>query len=332
MGRPAAWLALLALWALAQARAAAETIIADGRPAALHVPTGYRAGTPAPLVILLHGYSASAAIQEAYFAFTPLSDQYGFLYLMPDGTINCVSNRFWNATDACCNFCGSTVDDSGYVLHLIQATEALYSVDRGRVYLIGHSNGGFMAYRAACDHADRIAALVSLAGATFQDPAACTPSEPVHTLQIHGTSDGSILYGGGLIAGRPYPGAVRTAELWAGYDGCSLVPDTSAPDLDLDASLAGAETKVARYTAACMAGGSAELWTIQGGTHIPSISAAFRPAVIEYLLRHPKADASAVPLLPALAGLALALALLALLARSIGSRPSLADQAFRAGR
>ncbi len=293
--------------------AAGETIVADGRPALLHVPPGYDPNTPAPLVILLHGYSVSAAIQEAYFALTPLSDQYGFLYLMPDGTLNPQSNRFWNATDACCNFFGSSVDDSIYVLHLIEATEALFNVDAGRVYLVGHSNGGFMAYRAACDHADRIAALVSLAGATFQNPASCAPSEPVHTLQIHGTSDGSIFYDGGLLFGRGYPGAVRTTELWAGYDGCSAVPDTSLPSLDLDSSIAGAETTVARYASECSAGGSAELWTIHAGSHIPPLTPAFRELVVQYLLQHPKPSAAAVPALPVVAAAVLALGLLALL-------------------
>jgi polyhydroxybutyrate depolymerase len=273
-----------------------ETVVVDGRPAALHVPVGYDPSAPTPLVLLLHGYSSSGALVEAYMAFTPLADQFGFLYLTPDGTVNCLSNRFWSATDACCNFCGSGVDDSGYLRRLIEATESQWNVDPDRVFLIGHSNGGFMSYRAACDHADRIAALVSLAGATFQNPAACAPSEPVHTLQIHGTLDGVVLYGGGLIGGRSYPGAPGTVERFATYNGCSLVPDTSAPNLDLDASILGSETLVTRFTSGCAPGGSAELWTMVGGGHLPILTAEFRLRTIEFLLSHPKPGEPAVPL------------------------------------
>ena len=74
------------------------------------------------------------------------------------------------------------------------------------------------AYRMACDHADLIAGIASLAGATFDDPSSCQPSEPVHILQIHGTSDGVIAYGGGSV-NATFPGAVETIETWGTYNG-----------------------------------------------------------------------------------------------------------------
>ncbi len=275
----------------------AQTITVDGRPAFLKVPVGYDPNTPAPLVIRLHGYTSSGLGQDSYMKFSQLVDEFGFLYVTPDGTFDCVGNRFWNATIACCDLCvpASGVDDSSYVIHLIDEMKLQYNVDADRVYLIGHSNGGFMSYRAACDHAGSIAAIASLAGATFDDPNACAPSEPVHTLQIHGDLDATILYTGGATSAGPYPGAVATAETWAGYNGCSLHPSTSAPPLDLDAGLAGDETSVTRYATSCPAGGSSELWTINGGGHIPALSATFNREVIEYLYAHPKAPLAPVP-------------------------------------
>src|SRR5262249_26202751 len=70
--------------------------------------------------------------------------------------------------------------------------------------------------------------------------------------------------------------------------GCSLTPDTTPPPLDLDVKIDGAETTVERYAQGCKAGGSAELWSIQGGTHLPEIAATFREDVIDFLLTHPK--------------------------------------------
>ena len=78
-------------------------------PVPVNVPDGYDPKTPTPLIILLHGYTSSGASVEAWMRFTPRADEYGFLFLAPDGTRDCFNMPFWNATDACCNFCNSGV-------------------------------------------------------------------------------------------------------------------------------------------------------------------------------------------------------------------------------
>lgn len=277
---------------LSSSMALADDIYLDlGRgPVLVRVPAGYDPEVPAPLVFLLHGYGGSGAGQEAYMQFAPLVDEYGFFYLHPDGTINDESYRFWNATDVCCDFYNSEVDDSGYLRSFIDELTGLYNIDQRRIYFIGHSNGGFMSYRMACDHADTVAAIASLAGATHDDPADCTPIETVHVLQMHGTADNAIDYNGGYLFGNPYPGAVETVEMWAAYDGCVIEGDTSPAPLDLDTSLPGDETLVTRYATDCLPGGSAELWTIVGGGHVPALTDQFSRLVMDFFLSHPKAD------------------------------------------
>ncbi|WP_437678151.1 alpha/beta hydrolase family esterase [Sorangium sp. So ce131] len=260
--------------------------IGGDRPVDLFVPSSYEEGTPTPLVILLHGYTASGSVQEAYFMLQPLAEERGFLYAHPDGTTDTDGNTFWNATDACCNFLGSEVDDSAYLRSVVEDIQARYTVDPKRIFFVGHSNGGFMSYRMACDHADLIAAVASLAGATFADPADCTPSEPVAALQIHGTADETVNYLGATIVDAAYPGALETAQQWAEFGGCDADP-TEGPTLDLESELAGAETTTQAFTG-CDPGGHAELWTIEGGSHIPTLSPDFAPAVIDFLLAHPK--------------------------------------------
>lgn len=289
-------LSLVLLTLLLASPSGADLLIdIGGRTVNVHEPPSYDPGVPTPVVMLLHGYTSSGAVQESYMQFEPLADSEGFLYLHPDGTLDCTNEAFWNGTDACCDLCGSGVDDVGFLGAVLDAVEANFNVDPNRVYLIGHSNGGFMSYRMACEHADRIAAIASLAGATWFDPNDCTPSGPVHTLQIHGTIDGTILYAGGLIAAVDYPGAVATTETWANYNACSLVPDTSPPPLDLDSSLSGNETTVARYATGCDDGGSSELWTINGGGHVPALSSSFNDEVVDWLLAHPKQAITLVP-------------------------------------
>jgi polyhydroxybutyrate depolymerase len=277
---------------LTAAAASAQTIDAGRGDIALTVPARLSGDTPAPLIVLLHGYGSSGAGQDSYMKFSALADRYGFFLVTPDGTEEAAGrkNRFWNASKACCNFFATDLDDSAYVLSIINTVKAQYSIDERRVYLIGHSNGGFMSYKAAHDHSDVIAALVSLAGAEATDPLPA-PANPVHVLQIHGTADGTIAYEGSEIRGNIYPGAVETVERWAGYNGCTADGRVTGM-LDLEPQLEGLETTVVRYTQNCRPGGSSELWTIAEGSHIPALTDAFSEKVVEWLLGHPKVPVS----------------------------------------
>jgi polyhydroxybutyrate depolymerase len=258
------------------------TVNVANRPFQLHIPASYRPDTKVALVMLLHGYSASAAEQESYFHLTEESDRRGFLYAMPDGTIDSEGNRFWNATTACCDFHATGVDDSDYLNQVLRAVAASYAVDARRVFLIGHSNGGFMAYRMACDHADAITAIVSLAGAMTVDASQCKPSRPVTVLQIHGTGDQAIRFDGGPTAIGTYPSVATTLTTWRHIDGCDDTAET-APPKDLVADLPGPETTVTAYRNGCRAGTRVELWTVTHGSHVPSLTANFAPAVIDFL-------------------------------------------------
>ena len=213
----------------------------------------------------------------------------------PDGTTDTAGTPFWNATDACCNFFGSTVDDSGYLRSLIEAIQAEYNIDNRRIYSAGHSNGGFMSYRMACDHADLITGIVSVAGATFANPLDCSPAEPMHILQIHGTADGVIAYTGGNVGLGPYPGAVQSVETWAQYNGCDVTPIASSDTLDLDSNLPGDETTIIEYAKNCSPNGSATLWTVNGGPHTLSPTPDFGASIADFMLTHSRQPLEPVP-------------------------------------
>ncbi len=254
----------------------------------LTVPSNYDADTAVPLLILLHGYSFSGAFQDSYMGISSLADRYGFIFVAPDGNQESSDsqNRFWNATPACCDFFGTEVDDSGYVLNIINEVKANYNIDPARVYLVGHSNGGFMSYRVAYEHSETIAAIVSLAGANHLEERSA-PDNPVHILQIHGSADSTIAYEGDEIQGNRYPGAKQSVERWAQYNGCEVI-GAERELRDLDGGIDGHESSVLLYSQGCKAGGSSELWTINDGSHVPRLSDTFGQQVIEWLYAHPK--------------------------------------------
>jgi polyhydroxybutyrate depolymerase len=277
----------------------ADITVGGNRPVTVHVPESYEPEVPMALLFVLHGYSQTAANVEALARILPLADLFGFLYAFPEGTYDSQGYPFWNATDACCNVDGSGVDDSGYLRALIEEIRSELNVDERQIYLIGESNGGFMAYRMACDHADVIAAIVSFAGMTYLDSGRCTPSAPVHVLQWHGTADPIVAYAGGTVFPElpPFPGAMATVRQWAVYNGCSGEPDTSMERMDLYPGLPGTETSIVRYFAGCDPFGSAELWTVAGGVHEPPLgplavegaaTTVFALRAVEWLFEHPK--------------------------------------------
>lgn len=278
--------------ACSEARAPGPTdFVAGGdRPVTVHVPpTADAAG--APLLIVLHGYTASGAEMEDWLRLGEAADQRGVVWAFPDGTTDVRGDRFWNATDACCGF-GSDVDDSTYLAGLVDEIAATTAIDPKRVYFVGHSNGGFMSHRMACDHADKVTAIVSISGVTFVDPADCAASRPVAVLQIHGTDDETIRYEGGTIEGAllhppTYPGAVATADSWLTIDRCDAGLTETTRRVDVDAKVAGpdgpAETTVSESTA-CVPGGHVELWTMHGVGHVPAPSATLPDAILDFLL------------------------------------------------
>ena len=290
---------IVALTACANSSSTADTpsfatmVASDAsRPFTLFTPSSYRDDTPMPLVILLHGLGQSGEIVEAYFQLQPLAESRGFLYVHPDGTPHPAGDRFWDATDACCGL-GSTADDVTYLTSIIDQVSATRNVDPSRVYVMGHSNGGFMSYRMACDAAERIAAIASVAGATWADTSKCNPSEPVSVLQVHGTADVAVKYDGATPPDTgAYPGAATSVATWADYDGCHDRSLDTAGTLDLDSALPGEETVLTRVDG-CPDGIGLELWTVQGGSHNPDIRFAdgSRPlsaGIIEWLFAHPK--------------------------------------------
>jgi polyhydroxybutyrate depolymerase len=263
-----------------------EGPIGGARPVDVQVPPGYDPAKPAPLLLLLHGYVAGGGLQELYFGLGSEAAARGYLFAHPNGTKDKTGLDFWNATDACCNFYGATVDDSAYLATVIAQIRQAYSVDPKRIFLIGHSNGGFMTHRMACEHADVIATIATLAGSTWDDPSKCTPSEPVSALVMHGTLDPVIFYGGGQLLGNSYPGAVETAASWAKLDGCDAVGQASPTKLDLIGTFLD-ETTVTRWTG-CAPGIDVEHWRIEAGTHVPLFKPEWKTRVFDFFDAHPK--------------------------------------------
>ncbi len=265
---------------------AAATPFPGRRAFTLAVPPSYNAAIPEPLLIALTGYNQSGAALEKYLNLESLTQSVGILYVHPDGTKDSRGVQFWNGTPECCDFESPKVNDDAYIMSIIDKVSAQYAVDPKRIFILGHSNGGFLASELACNHADRIAAIVSMAGASYTTAAACKPRSPVSILEIWGSKDPT--FAGNHIRGKPIPGATQIFYTWGAIDRCSPTTVTTPNALDLDTKVLGNETSLTEFQQ-CPAGSAVDLWQIHGSGHTPTISSDFDTQIINFLLSHPKA-------------------------------------------
>lgn len=247
------------------------------RPVFLNPPASFDETKSYPLIMVLHGYSVNGVVQLAYFGLGVEADEGRAFTIAPDGLTDSKDHPYWNADPACCDFDHANPDDSGYLSKLITDISAAWPISN--VFIVGHSNGGYMAYRMACDHADQISAIGVLAGIVSTDPDACHPSQPVSVLHMHGTLDTEVPYD----QTADYAGAEGSVQRWDGYDGC----DTTAGGggmADFDGNVAGDETTISTFS--CPSGLGVELWTLTGSTHIPVLTPTYEPALVGWLSDH----------------------------------------------
>jgi len=251
-----------------------STLYGGDRPVELEVPDELNLDQAYPLYLVLHGYGANGFVQQAYFRAKDVATAGEAFVLAPDGNTDSTGKQFWNADPMCCDFDGTNPDDVGYLAGLIDQISADWPIDPARVYLVGHSNGGFMSYRMACEHADKVTAIAVLAGLASSTPASCNPSQPVSVLHMHGTLDDAV----------PFAGMQTSVQQWAGKDGCGSTLTTGAT-IDIETTLAGAETTISTVDG-CPAGIAIEQWSIDGGSHIPAFANDYGDRVWTWLSSH----------------------------------------------
>lgn len=184
----------------------------------VHLPAGYNPNIYYPLVLNYHGYTSNALQQELYTGMSTLADEQNFIVVYPDGIANS-----WNVGFLPQPYF-SGIDDVGFTDALLDTLMARYSIDTGKVYACGMSNGGYMSYRLACELSHRITAIASVTGLMTDSTAYyCNPSRNVPVLQIHGTADPIVNYNG-------IPGSLSVNEsldFWANHNTCGNTTTTN---------------------------------------------------------------------------------------------------------
>jgi polyhydroxybutyrate depolymerase len=238
-----------------------RTLSVDGRDRSytLNLPPNYHATTSTvPLVIALHGGGGNSAQFEASSLLTRKADSAGFAVVYPNGTAATLGLNTWNGGGCCGSAVTNNVDDVAFVRALVADLTTRYRLDARRVYATGHSNGGILSYRLACELSDRIAAVAPNAGGLMLPT--CTPARPVPVLHMHSKLDTNVPVAGGVgsgIAGVAFPSVASSTSRAAVANGCA----TSATVLSSNAQFTRSSW------APCRSGAAVELILTEDGGH-----------------------------------------------------------------
>jgi polyhydroxybutyrate depolymerase len=197
-------------------------IVSGGNERSFRVNLPSDTNDPIPLMIILHGLGETSA---AWYGVASYTTNQGFATVRPEsGTFLSNSGtgnvKLWNAILDTARF-----DDVLFISDVIDYMLTNYDfIDHDRIYVLGSSNGGYMAYRLACDLAYRITSFTSVIGNMFLDDDGldCIDQDrDIPILHIHGTEDPINSYypgGNGVdILDDQYLTIIESIEFWSNY-------------------------------------------------------------------------------------------------------------------
>jgi len=238
-----------------------ESISVDGRSRTylLHVPSGYKALTPLPLVIAFHGFGGDGKSMAELSKLSALADKENFFVAYPDGF-----ERSWNHGDGARPAVKENIDDVKFVRTLIETLEKKLEIDNARIFATGFSNGALMTERLGCELADVLAGIAPVSGSLPKKIASsCKPAKPVLFHLIYGVADPLSPYNGGTLKsdGGDVLSVKDTLSFWGKHNGCLSKKEEK---LSLQVNDGTSVTKTVYHP--CTGAGTV-LYSIEGGGH-----------------------------------------------------------------
>jgi polyhydroxybutyrate depolymerase len=235
----------------------------------LNVPASYTPGTPTPLLLAFHSRTTTGKEIMTSSQILSWAAAMNIIVVAVNGAVH-EGFSSWNAGRCCTN--ATTYEENDVLLAstIIDYLKSQATIDSSRVWAMGHSNGGMMAYRLACDLSDKITAVAVVTGALMDDT--CNPTKPVSVIHLHGNLDPTVpFHGGGKFE---TPSIYHSMFEFAKVNGCSNSPNEYVSPIK--------ET----YQWICSSGYEALLINFQEESH--GWADGYTETVISFLFAHPR--------------------------------------------
>ncbi|MEA1873495.1 MAG: alpha/beta fold hydrolase [Bacteroidota bacterium] len=189
-----------------------------------YIPTDYTGTNPVPVVFGLHGLGDN--MNNFYnVGMNFIADTAGFILIIPQAETFSAYGQTSTAWNSGASSYGITpnedVDDTGFLMAILDSLENNYNIDTESVYFFGFSMGGYMCNRLAAEVPDRINAIASVSG-TIGINFTPEPSDQhyVACLHFHGTADETVQYTGNTSG----MDADELVEFWRNHNGNDETP------------------------------------------------------------------------------------------------------------
>jgi polyhydroxybutyrate depolymerase len=185
---------------------------------------------PLPVAFVLHGGGGNAR-KASRMGFSALAKERGYLVVYPNAV-----NGHWQVEIKGHHKYDPSINDVKFMEKLLDELSEKYTIDPGRVYATGSSNGGMMSHRIGVELSARFVAIApTIGGVTTPLAKRFPPPNNVSVLIIQGTDDPLVPYDGGPITvGKKTYGKLestdRAVELWVEANGCGGPETTDLPD------------------------------------------------------------------------------------------------------
>jgi polyhydroxybutyrate depolymerase len=257
------------------------------------LPRGFHKKEKWPLIISLHGYGGNSFIQNYYIRLGRYKNKFGFVFAAPDGIKNEEDKQFWNASNFCCDFDDTQINDVAYVENLIDRianSPEVGRIDLSKIYLIGYSNGAFLTSKIACESDLPIAGIVTISGTSdlrgdnqeLLNPTLldCSHSRSLKVLHIHGTDDETIRYGGYDNGKTAHVSAEDQIKKWAIHNNCNEKMIKTSRTLNASNFLKGKDTEEYSFNG-CRA--PVKHFKILEGVHFAIFKKKFTKEILNFL-------------------------------------------------
>lgn len=190
---------LVSIALFAQTGQATRTLTWDGleRQYIEYTPASYTGDEAVPVVFGLHGLGDNMNNFYSAIGMNLIADTAGFILIVPEAVEFSMYGYTATAWNSGASYMGITpnedVDDTGFIMAVLDSLETHYNVDAEKVYAFGFSIGGYMCNRLACEHGERLNSIASVS-ATIGVGFTPETTTPVSVLQFHGTADETVAY------------------------------------------------------------------------------------------------------------------------------------------